>query len=212
MSFEVAAEANRLASSIPGIELIYLRTEKLKLYALFKQSTQGPADEKNQPSWWDTASRYKFDAWKALGDLDSISAKKEYIKLSKLLLQSLSDSKEIQKEIQKLKGNSSSQFFQQLPNLLTNLSLETPPDLAEDCRVKEKTNDLELSLMEDLKSLSSDHEHMLVWTEIQDLKKALEKLEQKVDRQDSMFKNALLVIGVVGFLLGRLELLSRYKK
>ena len=189
MSFEVAAEANRLASSINGFDLIYIRKEQLKLYALFKQSTKGPADEKNQPSWWDTASRYKFDAWKALGDLDPISAKKEYIKLSKVLLQSLSDS-------QKLKGNSSSQFIQQLPNLLTNLSLETPPDLAEDCRVKEKTNDLELSLMEDLKSLSSDHEHMLVWTEIQDLKKALEKLEQKVDRQDSMFKHALLGLGL----------------
>jgi len=52
--------------------------DKLEFYGLFKQSTIGPCESK-QPSTFDLQARYKWQAWKSLGNLDKDTAKKNYV-------------------------------------------------------------------------------------------------------------------------------------
>ncbi|XP_067132343.1 enoyl-CoA delta isomerase 2-like [Centruroides vittatus] len=53
---------------------------KLKLYALFKQSTIGPC-KTNRPSVLDSVGRAKWDAWNSLGSMNQDDAKQQYADL-----------------------------------------------------------------------------------------------------------------------------------
>lgn len=51
---------------------------KLKLYALYKQSTEGTNTTK-KPGAMDIVGKYKWNAWNQLGDMSKEEAMKEYI-------------------------------------------------------------------------------------------------------------------------------------
>lgn len=53
---------------------------KLKIYALFKQSTSGPVTTK-RPGMMDFVGRAKWDAWNAMGNMSQEEAQKAYIQL-----------------------------------------------------------------------------------------------------------------------------------
>lgn len=52
--------------------------QKLKLYALYKQATNGPCSGE-KPSMFNAVEKAKWQAWKSLGDLETEDAKKSYI-------------------------------------------------------------------------------------------------------------------------------------
>ncbi|KAG5851092.1 hypothetical protein ANANG_G00089350 [Anguilla anguilla] len=53
---------------------------KLKIYALFKQATQGPCNTP-KPGMLDFVNKAKWDAWKSLGNVSQDEAKQDYINL-----------------------------------------------------------------------------------------------------------------------------------
>ncbi len=55
-------------------------TTLLKLYALYKQSSAGDNADK-KPGFGDMVGRAKWDAWNAIKDTDSATAKQQYIDL-----------------------------------------------------------------------------------------------------------------------------------
>ena len=59
--------------------------------------------------------------------------------------------------------------------------------------------------IEDLKSLSSDHEGNLIWNEIAEIRKGLEKLEKQIKEQGMVFKQLVFFVGIAGFFLGRMK-------
>jgi diazepam-binding inhibitor (GABA receptor modulator, acyl-CoA-binding protein) len=72
--FEQAqADAKQLAER-PGDDVL------LKLYALYKQGTQGDAGDK-RPGVFDLVGRAKYDAWKALAGTAPEVAQQEYVTL-----------------------------------------------------------------------------------------------------------------------------------
>lgn len=54
---------------------------KKKIYAYFKQATDGPIGDRPRPGIFDQVGRAKYDAWAALGDMTKEEAMKEYIDL-----------------------------------------------------------------------------------------------------------------------------------
>ncbi|MGE8403785.1 MAG: acyl-CoA-binding protein [Delftia tsuruhatensis] len=52
----------------------------LKLYALYKQATEGD-NEAKKPSFTDMVGRAKWDAWEKLKDTSADDAKRQYIDL-----------------------------------------------------------------------------------------------------------------------------------
>ena len=52
----------------------------LKIYALYKQATEGD-NEAKKPSFTDMVARAKWDAWEKLKDTSSDDAKQQYIDL-----------------------------------------------------------------------------------------------------------------------------------
>jgi len=52
----------------------------LRIYALFKQATQGDNDEK-KPSFSDMVGRAKWDAWEKLKGTEGDAAREQYIEL-----------------------------------------------------------------------------------------------------------------------------------
>ena len=52
----------------------------LRLYALYKQGTQGDAGEK-RPGMFDLVGRAKYDAWKALAGTAPADAQQRYVAL-----------------------------------------------------------------------------------------------------------------------------------
>ena len=52
----------------------------LKIYALYKQATQGDNEEK-KPSFSDMVGRAKWDAWEKLKGTDGDAARQQYIAL-----------------------------------------------------------------------------------------------------------------------------------
>jgi len=56
----------------------------LKLYALYKQATEGDVEGK-RPGFTDMVGRAKFDAWEAIKGKDVKLAKQEYVDLIKSL-------------------------------------------------------------------------------------------------------------------------------
>ncbi|XP_044280470.1 enoyl-CoA delta isomerase 2-like isoform X1 [Varanus komodoensis] len=77
--FEKAKDQLKLLKEDPGNEV------KLKLYALFKQATQGPCNSP-KPGVLDFVNKTKWDAWKSLGTLPQESARQKYIELVSSLI------------------------------------------------------------------------------------------------------------------------------
>ncbi|CAJ1951224.1 unnamed protein product [Cylindrotheca closterium] len=72
--FEEAAEKARVVQGVSN-------DDKLKLYGLFKQATQGPIGDRARPSLFSPTERAKFDAWAAFDDIDKQTAMTEYVAL-----------------------------------------------------------------------------------------------------------------------------------
>ncbi|KHJ83724.1 acyl CoA binding protein [Oesophagostomum dentatum] len=52
--------------------------EKLAFYSLYKQATVGPCNT-SQPGFWNVVEKFKWEAWKKLGSMESNEAKNAYI-------------------------------------------------------------------------------------------------------------------------------------
>ncbi|XP_062833770.1 enoyl-CoA delta isomerase 2 isoform X2 [Anolis carolinensis] len=72
--FEKAKDQLKLLEDDPGNEV------KLKLYALYKQATEGPC-KTPKPGMLDFVKKAKWDAWSSLGSLPQDSARQKYIEL-----------------------------------------------------------------------------------------------------------------------------------
>ncbi|KAM9302781.1 enoyl-CoA delta isomerase 2 [Morus bassanus] len=72
--FEKAQEQLKLLKKDPGNET------KLKLYALFKQATEGPCNAP-KPGMLDFVKKAKWDAWSSLGNLSQDNARQKYAEL-----------------------------------------------------------------------------------------------------------------------------------
>uniref|UniRef100_A0AAY4BY70 ACB domain-containing protein n=1 Tax=Denticeps clupeoides TaxID=299321 RepID=A0AAY4BY70_9TELE len=59
---------------------------KLRIYALFKQATQGPCNTP-KPSMLDFVNKAKWDAWKSLGSISQEEARQKYVVLISSLLE-----------------------------------------------------------------------------------------------------------------------------
>jgi len=70
--FEAAKDRLGKLTEDPGNET------KLKMYALFKQATVGPVNTK-RPGMTDFVGRYKWDAWKGLGEMTQEEARAAYV-------------------------------------------------------------------------------------------------------------------------------------
>lgn len=66
-------------------------SDKLLLYALYKQAEHGPCSG-SRPGVFDPVGRAKFDAWHALGQLSVQEAKKQYVELVTSLVGTLKES------------------------------------------------------------------------------------------------------------------------
>lgn len=65
-------------SNLPGVNLKPGNDDLLKLYALYKQSTLGPCTGP-RPSFFDVQGRYKYDAWRELGEMSRTQAMQSYV-------------------------------------------------------------------------------------------------------------------------------------
>ncbi|XP_062952608.1 enoyl-CoA delta isomerase 2 isoform X2 [Cynocephalus volans] len=72
--FENAMNQVKLLKKDPGNEV------KLKLYALYKQATEGPCNLP-KPGVFDLINKAKWDAWNALGSLPKETARQNYVDL-----------------------------------------------------------------------------------------------------------------------------------
>ena len=54
---------------------------KLKLYAMFKQATEGDYTNGKKPGMLDIAGKFKYEAWKMNAGMSKEDATKAYIKL-----------------------------------------------------------------------------------------------------------------------------------
>ncbi|XP_054237526.1 enoyl-CoA delta isomerase 2 [Indicator indicator] len=72
--FEKAQEQLKLLKNDPGNEA------KLKLYAFFKQATEGPCNAP-KPGMLDFVKKAKWDAWNSLGSLSQDDARRKYAEL-----------------------------------------------------------------------------------------------------------------------------------
>ena len=70
--FESAVAAVQDLTQDPG------NTTKLKLYALYKQATEGDVSGK-RPGFTNPVGRAKYDAWASMSGYDSEQAEAEYI-------------------------------------------------------------------------------------------------------------------------------------
>lgn len=73
------AEFSAAVESLSGVEVD--NTTKLKLYALYKQATVGPAAASGaaKPGMMDVVGKYKRAAWDKLGDMGKDDARAEYV-------------------------------------------------------------------------------------------------------------------------------------
>ncbi|XP_074843833.1 enoyl-CoA delta isomerase 2 isoform X2 [Carettochelys insculpta] len=83
--FEKAKDQLKLLKEDPGNEV------KLKLYALFKQATEGPCSSP-KPGMLDFVKKAKWDAWNSLGSLSKDNARQKYVDLVSSLVSSESTS------------------------------------------------------------------------------------------------------------------------
>ncbi|KAM4705449.1 enoyl-CoA delta isomerase 2-like [Rhinophrynus dorsalis] len=85
--FEKAQNNLKLLKKDPGNEV------KLKLYALFKQATQGPCNVP-KPGMLDFVNKAKWDAWNSLGSLPKDKARQTYVELVSTMMSSESSAKD----------------------------------------------------------------------------------------------------------------------
>jgi len=75
--------ATRFAQALEDVKQLPERPGNLtllRLYALFKQSTDGDVHG-DKPGFTDIAGKYKYDAWAALQGTPPESAKQQYVEL-----------------------------------------------------------------------------------------------------------------------------------
>ena len=70
-----------MASALSGLRV----SDRLRLYALYKQSTSGDAPPTPPNSVFDPAARHKWDAWSKLAHMSHADAMREYIRLATVL-------------------------------------------------------------------------------------------------------------------------------
>ncbi|NXB82206.1 ECI2 isomerase, partial [Donacobius atricapilla] len=87
--FQKAQEQLKLLKKDPGNET------KLKLYALFKQATEGPCNAP-KPGMLDFIKKAKWDAWNSLGSLSQDDARQKYADLVSSLVSAESASQKIE--------------------------------------------------------------------------------------------------------------------
>ncbi|XP_011229357.2 enoyl-CoA delta isomerase 2, mitochondrial isoform X1 [Ailuropoda melanoleuca] len=89
--FESAMNQVKLLEKDPGNEV------KLKLYALYKQATEGPCSTP-KPGVFDLINKAKWDAWNALGNLPKETARQNYVDLVSGLSSSSDSSSQVKPE------------------------------------------------------------------------------------------------------------------
>ncbi|KAI1283012.1 Acyl-CoA-binding domain-containing protein 5 [Halotydeus destructor] len=62
---------------------------KLKFYAYYKQATEGP-NHTSKPSFYDIVGKYKWNAWKSLGDMSKEDAMAGYVSELKTIVETMS--------------------------------------------------------------------------------------------------------------------------
>ncbi|KAL2791284.1 enoyl-CoA delta isomerase 2 isoform 2, partial [Daubentonia madagascariensis] len=87
--FENAMNQVKLLQKDPGNEV------KLKLYALYKQATEGPCNMP-KPGVFDLINKAKWDAWNALGSLPKETARQNYVDLVSSLSSSSKSSNQVE--------------------------------------------------------------------------------------------------------------------
>ncbi|XP_069349608.1 enoyl-CoA delta isomerase 2 isoform X2 [Eulemur rufifrons] len=87
--FENAMNQVKLLNKDPGNEV------KLKLYALYKQATEGPCNTP-KPGAFNLISKAKWDAWSALGSLPKETARQNYVDLVSSLSSSSKSSDQVE--------------------------------------------------------------------------------------------------------------------
>ncbi|XP_045722396.1 enoyl-CoA delta isomerase 2 isoform X1 [Mirounga angustirostris] len=92
--FESAVNQVKLLKKDPGNEV------KLKLYALYKQATEGPCNTP-KPGLFDLINNAKWDAWNALGSLPKETARQNYVDLVSGLRSSSDSSSQVKPEADK---------------------------------------------------------------------------------------------------------------
>lgn len=86
--FENAVNQVKLLKKDPGNEV------KLKLYALYKQATEGPCNMP-KPGVFDFINKAKWDAWNALGSMPKETARQSYVDLVSSLSSSSTSSSQV---------------------------------------------------------------------------------------------------------------------
>ena len=84
MSFKAAADAMKASGNEPGIQGI-TNDEKLALYGLYKQGTEGD-NKKDAPNFLQLEAKAKHTAWLGQAGKSQEAAQHEYIELAKNLL------------------------------------------------------------------------------------------------------------------------------
>lgn len=73
-------EFNAAAEKARGVQNVS-NDNKLKLYGLFKQATQGPVGDRPRPGIFSLTERAKYDAWALLGEQEKDQAMDDYVAL-----------------------------------------------------------------------------------------------------------------------------------
>ncbi|XP_054447881.1 enoyl-CoA delta isomerase 2 isoform X2 [Pteronotus mesoamericanus] len=89
--FKNAVNQIKLLKKDPGNEV------KLKLYALYKQATEGPCNMP-KPGAFDFINKAKWDSWNALGSLPKETARQNYVDLVSSLSSSSASSSQVKPE------------------------------------------------------------------------------------------------------------------
>ncbi|XP_071042305.1 enoyl-CoA delta isomerase 2 isoform X2 [Parasteatoda tepidariorum] len=95
LTFQQACDKAKTLEKDPGNDV------KLKMYALFKQATEGPCSQ-TKPSVFDMVGKAKWEAWNTLGSLSQDEAKSQYVSLINGLFDQKQQSEQ-SAEIQELK-------------------------------------------------------------------------------------------------------------
>lgn len=74
------ADFQAAVAAVPGLTQDPGNDTKLRLYALYKQATEGDNSEK-KPSFSDVVERAKWDAWNKLKGTEGSAARQQYIDL-----------------------------------------------------------------------------------------------------------------------------------
>ena len=75
---DIDADFEAAVAAVPGLTQDPGNDTKLRLYALYKQATEGDVQGK-RPGFTNPVGRAKFDAWAALRGTGSEAAKADYV-------------------------------------------------------------------------------------------------------------------------------------